>query len=131
MLEPGRYRLRLRLPDDTLATFDVPVAAPESRVRARAEQRRLRAAPGEPLTVRFDVTGARPAAPQLLAYSSAPGALRQVRVAARRVGGSAYVANLRLPEPGSYRLTLIAEEGLPAASQDLGAVVTVTSRTQG
>jgi hypothetical protein len=75
--------------------------------------------------VRFDVTGARPASAEVLAYASRSGAIRQARAPARHIGGTSYEATLRLRDPGSYRLTLIAERGLPTKSEDLGAIVTV------
>ncbi|HEX2105077.1 MAG TPA: hypothetical protein VHF51_15580 [Solirubrobacteraceae bacterium] len=123
--DPGRYRLTVRLPGSERVRFDLAVESADATVRARSARNRLRARPGEPLTVRFDVTGARPASAQVLAYSS--GAIRQARAAARHIGGTSYEATLRLPDPGSYRLTLIAERGLPTKSEDLGAIVTVAA----
>jgi hypothetical protein len=94
-------------------------------VRAPAEPRRLRARPGEPLSVGFTVTGARPPEPQVLAYARTAGGIRQVHVPAGHVTGPNHEPALQLSAPGSDRLTLIAEQGLPATSQDLGALVTV------
>jgi hypothetical protein len=123
--QPGRVRLRLRLAEGGEARFTLPVAGTGESVRAQAHEPRLRARPNEPLTVRFDVTGARPAGAQVLAQAVTEGAIRQARAEARRVTGSAWEATLRLPDPGRYRLTLIAERGLPTTSRDLGATVLV------
>jgi hypothetical protein len=123
--DPGRYRVTVRLGGGERVGFDLAVESPEAGVSARSARSRLRARPGEPLTVRFDVTGARPASAEVLAYASRSGAIRQARAPARHIGGTSYEATLRLRDPGSYRLTLIAERGLPTKSEDLGAIVTV------
>jgi DNA-binding beta-propeller fold protein YncE len=125
--DAGRYRLTVRLRDGERVEFPLAVESPETSVRARSARSRLRARPGEPLTVRFDVTGASPARADVLAYASSSGTIHQARAAARHIGGTSYEATLRLPDPGSYRLTLIAERGLPTKSEDLGAIVTVAA----
>jgi hypothetical protein len=124
----GRYRFSLTLPGGDVARFTLTATTPEGATRARPERRRLETRVGEPLAVRFQVSGAAPAEASVLAYGGRRGEVRQLHVPARRVGARGFEATLRFPTPGRFRIELLSEEaGLRPGA---GAGASVRVRTQ-
>ncbi|HEX2103701.1 MAG TPA: hypothetical protein VHF51_08615 [Solirubrobacteraceae bacterium] len=124
---PGRYHLELRLPDGARAEFELPVTRTGPRqARVLAEQRQMRAAPGEPVRVRFRVIGPTPTDAQVLALSTSAGAIHQLRAPARPVGTGVFEALITPPAAGSYRLSLQSESQDLATDGSSGAALRVT-----
>jgi DNA-binding beta-propeller fold protein YncE len=112
-LAPGRYRLDIRPAGGGRARIDIAAATVRgSAAQVRPLTTKLSSPVGRAVTVRFRVEGARPATASVIAYSfgARSGAL-QLRAAARDVGGGVYVATLVPRVAGSYRVSLISEEG--------------------
>jgi hypothetical protein len=128
---PGRYHLDLRLADGSRAAFTLPVSGHSAEAgRVVAERRRLRAAPGQTVRVRFRVVGASPQDAQVLALSTSAGAVRQLRTPAHAVGGGRYEATLTPQVPGAYRLSLLSERQDLATGPRSGAALVVRARAR-
>jgi hypothetical protein len=83
------------------------------------------------VTVRFRVTGARPATATVLAYSlDARKGVRQLRAPARHIGSGLYAARLVPPAAGTYRLQLISEEAGIGPGSGPAALLHVAGRDE-
>jgi hypothetical protein len=127
---PGGYRLELRLAGGARAAFPLRVVArPAGAARATPARRVLAGRVGEPVSVRFRVTGAAPAAAEALAYSiSARQGVRQLRAPARALRDGLWVAALTPTAPGTYLVRLISEEAGIGAGSGPAALLRVAGR---